>query len=144
MTLLFGRCFTYQKNVAVPDSIKKTKLLTPVDYDNLDNEGLFHGLNYPRILSIVDGIIGWDYFYLDGRGPSTSEDVAKFFTTRYDPDKIIFSVGLWGKKTIVSPEELSNAIHYELRGGARHIWITPNHLISNGHWEKITQNVLTK
>jgi hypothetical protein len=116
---------------------KKLYIDVPVDYEHIDDEGLYHGLNYPRLLGFADALIVWDYFYLEGRDPSTSEDVAKFFISRYDPAKIIFSVGLWGTASTVGPVEFADALRHELLGGARQIWITPNHLVSDAHWKEV-------
>jgi hypothetical protein len=63
--------------------------------------------------------------------------VAKFFISRYDPAKIIFSVGLWGTASTVGPVEFADALRHELLGGARQIWITPNHLVSDAHWKEV-------
>ena len=107
----------------------------------LEVEGLQSGLYYPALLQFADGLIVWDYFYLEGRPASSSVDVARFFTTRYDPGRIIMSIGLWGKGQSVSPDELSEAVRYSILGGAKEVWITPNHLMTNDHWKKLEKAV---
>jgi cellulose synthase/poly-beta-1,6-N-acetylglucosamine synthase-like glycosyltransferase len=118
---------------------KKLYIDVPIHYDRLRDEGMSSGLYYPGLLAFADGLVVWDYFYLEGRSPSTSQEVAKFFVTRYGADRIIMSVGLWGKGTPVSPDELAGAVRYSLAGGAQRLWITPNHLITEEHWKALRE-----
>ena len=120
---------------------KKLYIDVPVEYDNLRDEGMLNGLSYPDLLNFADGLVIWDYFYLEGRSPEASQAVAKFYVDRYGPEKIIVSIGLWGKVKPLSPDELARAIRSARLGGARSIWLTPNHLITPDHW-KNTVNVI--
>jgi biofilm PGA synthesis N-glycosyltransferase PgaC len=116
---------------------KKIYVDVPIDFDNLGDEGLPSGLHYPELAAFVDGLVVWDYFYLEGRPPSTSETVAKFFVDRYGADRTFLSIGLWGKERPLSPVELSESLSYARRGGARKFWITPNHLLTSDHWRAV-------
>ena len=116
---------------------KKLYVDVPVHEKALTLEGVHSGLSYPMLLKFTDALIVWDYFYLDGRSPSSSVDIAKFFTSRYDPERIIISIGLWGDSRPVSADELSEAVRYSILGGARHLWITPNHLMTDEHWRSL-------
>ncbi|MEW6509781.1 MAG: glycosyltransferase family 2 protein [Bacteroidota bacterium] len=116
---------------------KKLYIDVPIHYDRLNDEGISSGLYYPGLLRFADGLVVWDYFYLEGRSPATSENVARFFVKRFGAEKIIMSLGLWGKGKAVSPGDLSRAVHYSLAGGATHLWITPNHLITDEHWSAL-------
>ena len=116
---------------------KKLYVDVPVHEKALTSEGVHSGLSYPMLLKFTDALIVWDYFYLDGRSPSSSVDIAKFFTSRYDPERIIISIGLWGDSRPVSADELSEAVRYSILGGARHLWITPNHLMTDEHWRSL-------
>jgi cellulose synthase/poly-beta-1,6-N-acetylglucosamine synthase-like glycosyltransferase len=118
---------------------KKFYIDVPIHYDRMNDEGISSGLYYPGLLAFADGLVVWDYFYLEGRSPATSEDVARFFVRRYGPDRIIMSVGLWGKGTPVSPEDLAGAVRHSRAGGAQRLWITPNHLITEEHWQALRQ-----
>ncbi len=113
----------------------------PAHETTLKTEGLQSGLHYPSLLEFTDALIVWDYFYLDGRSPSSSRDIARFFTSRYDPERIIISIGLWGTQRPVSPEELSEAVESARLGGAKNIWVTPNHLLTESHWHKLVQSM---
>jgi hypothetical protein len=119
---------------------KRLYVDVPVHEATLQTEGLQSGLYYPFLLEFTDALIIWDYFYLDGRPPSTSRDIAHFFSSRYDPDRIIISIGLWGVERPVNAEELSEAAQNALLGGARHIWVTPNHLLTDTHWRAFVQS----
>ena len=114
---------------------KKLFVDVSIEWGHMNQEGLTSGLYYPKILNIADYIVVWDYFYLENRPPETSEEIAEFFTTRYDPQKVIISIGLWGKDKRVSPEELVTAVFSSLKGGAKNLWITPNHLLTDAHWQ---------
>lgn len=114
----------------------------PVHETTLESQGVHSGLYYPYLLNFTDALIVWDYFYLDGRDPSSSIDVARFFTKSYDPEKVIISIGLWGVQHPVSPRELSEAVQYSIMGGATQLWITPNHLMTDAHWKGLKE-VLT-
>ena len=120
---------------------KKIYVDVPVDFDNLAEEGLASGLHYPELAQFVDGFVVWDYFYLDGRPPSASETVTRFFVERYGADKTFVSPGLWGKTRPVSPAELSEALRYARLGGARKFWITPNHMLTDEHWKTVVDNL---
>ncbi len=111
----------------------------PVDWKRMDHEGIETGLYYPWVLRVADAIIVWDYFYLENRPPETSEEVARFFTERYGATRVILSLGLWGKSHPVSPEELATALYHSLQGGAQKLWITPNHLLTPQHWQRVLE-----
>lgn len=112
---------------------KKFYVDVPVHYAQLENQAKESGLYYPYVLGVADGIVVWDYFYLEGRSPKTSRKVASFLTARFDPEKVIISHGLWGTSKPVSPDELSKAVLYAIEGGAMNLWITPNHLLTREH-----------
>ena len=116
---------------------KKLLVDVPLHYDRMAHQGRESGLFYPYVLDAADGIIVWDYFYLDGRSPETSREVAQFFSQRYDPSRVILSIGLWGKEKPVTPGEAAEAVAFALDGGARNLWITPNHLITQAHWDSL-------
>jgi cellulose synthase/poly-beta-1,6-N-acetylglucosamine synthase-like glycosyltransferase len=120
---------------------KKLYLDVPIDYTHLAREGLASGLFYPGLLQFADALIVWDYFYLEERSPRSSEDVARFFVDRYGPERIILSIGLWGKEKPVNAGELSDAISSSLLGGAQNLWITPNHMVTQTHWEGIVKSI---
>ena len=116
---------------------KKLYVDVPMHESSLGSEGRQGGLFYPALLQFSDAIIVWDYFSLDGRSPSSSEDIARFFTSRYDPARVIISIGLWGGIRPVGAGEMSDAVRYALAGGAQRLWITPNHLMTDDHWKRL-------
>ena len=120
---------------------KKIYVDVPIDVGRLGEEGLSSGLHYPELAPFVDGFVVWDYFYLDGRSPSTSEAVSRFFVERYGAGKTFISPGLWGSTRPVSPAELSEALRFARLGGARKFWITPNHLLTDDHWKAVVNTL---
>lgn len=124
---------------SIADSVhrygKKLYIDVPVDYADLRGDGAATGLRYQDLLSFADGLIIWNYFTLDGRSPKTSEQVASYFVGKYGADRVTVSLGLWGKDKPVSPPDISAALYYSILGGARRIWITPNHLVTEDHWD---------
>lgn len=129
----------YQFLKEMSDSVhkygKKLFVDVPINWKHMKREGLATGLYYQWVLKAADYIVVWDYFYLEDRPPETSEEVARFFTSHYDPEKVVISIGLWGKNRRVSPEELAVAVYSSLKGGNKKLWITPNYLLSDAHWE---------
>jgi cellulose synthase/poly-beta-1,6-N-acetylglucosamine synthase-like glycosyltransferase len=116
---------------------KKFYVDVPIHYERLRNQGRSSGLYYPGLLAFADALIVWDYFSTENRSPATSEDVARFFVDRYGADRVIMSFGLWGKDGTMSPEDLAAAISASQAGGAKKIWLTPNHLVTDAHWNEI-------
>lgn len=130
---------TFLKQIA--DSVhkygKRLYVDVPVHLDELSTEGMASGLHYPYLLKFTDALVVWDYFYLDGRPAESSEDVARFFTTRYGSDRVVISIGLWGKKKPVRADGLAIAVQSSLNGGATALWITPSHLMTPAHWDSL-------
>lgn len=116
----------------------------PVSWKDFKRNGKESGLDYKRVLKHADRIIVWDYFDVQDYRPGISQTLAEYLGSNFPMDKFYISIGLWGKKNNVSPEALSEAIAAALKGGALHIWITPNDLITDKHWEKILANLKVK
>lgn len=116
----------------------------PVSWKDFKRNARESGLDYKRVLKHADKIIVWDYFDLQDYQPGISQTLAEHLGRNFPMDKFYISIGLWGRKNNVSPEALSEAIAAALKGGALHIWITPNDLITDKHWEKILANLKVK
>jgi len=116
---------------------KRILIDVPVDFKDMEAEGLQHGLHYPSLLQFADALVVWDYFYLDSRSPSSSKELARFFTGRYGAERVVMSIGLWGKERPVTANEFGLALRGSLEGGATHVWITPNHMIGSDHWRQL-------
>lgn len=116
----------------------------PVSWKNFNRNGMDSGLDYKLVLKHADKIIVWDYFDVQDFKPGISQTLAEHLGSNFPMDKFYISIGLWGRKNNVSPEALSEAVAAALKGGALHIWITPNHMITDKHWEKILANLKSK
>ncbi|MCP2521151.1 hypothetical protein NLD30_12000, partial [SCandidatus Aminicenantes bacterium Aminicenantia_JdfR_composite] len=98
----------------------------PVSWRNFHNNAKEYGLDYNLILAHADKIIIWNYFYLKGKSPEISRQLSEYLVKNFDSRKIIMSIGLWGKREHVSPNEMAIAIFQTLKGGTTNLWITPN------------------
>jgi len=106
-----------------------------VSWGNLSNEASEYGQNYAVMLQHADRIIVWDYFSLSGYNPEYTGDIAGYLE-KYGPDRVILSVGLWGKNgSIVSPDQLRLAMQAALGSPIPHLWITPSLYLSDQHWQ---------
>jgi len=109
----------------------------PVSWDNFKKEAKEFGLDYELMTKAADKLIIWDYFYLHEKKPEISQDLAIYLNQRYGNQKIIISIGLWGKKRIITPEELTIATYNIFKGGINNIWFTPNSLLTPLHWKEL-------
>ena len=64
----------------------------PVSWDNFSNNAVESGLEYNTILAYVDKIVIWNYFYLKGKDPVISRDLAKYLTKNFNSENIIVSI----------------------------------------------------
>ncbi len=109
----------------------------PVSWTDFSRNGKESGLDYRRVLNHADKIIVWNYFYLGNAQPEISRKLSEHMVRNFPISSFYISVGLWGTKEHVGPEALSRAIDSSIKGGATQIWITPNDLITQEHWEKL-------
>jgi hypothetical protein len=94
-----------------------------------------HGTNYQVVLQHTDKIVIWGYFSLDDFDPQFLQDVARFLT-QFGPDRVILSIGLWGRANPeVTASELERGILASQAGGISDIWITPGSLMTPAHWQ---------
>ncbi|MBI5039414.1 MAG: glycosyltransferase family 2 protein [Nitrospirae bacterium] len=109
----------------------------PVSWKDFSRNGQESGLDYRRILKHADKIIVWNYFYLEEASPSVSETLSRYLTENFPVDSFYVSIGLWGKKEHIDPAAFSAALAYTLKGGTPFIWITPDALVTDKHWERL-------
>jgi biofilm PGA synthesis N-glycosyltransferase PgaC len=116
---------------------KKIFVDVPVSWENFKDEAREYGLEYSKVLSVADKIVVWDYFDLADEDPAISQKLAQYLLTRFKPQQVVVSLGLWGKGDTVSPQKLAVAAYRTLKGGINSLWLTPNHLISRAHWQEL-------
>lgn len=114
----------------------------PVSWGRLEQNGRESGLDYERLLRHVDNIVVWNYFFLEKEPPAVSEQVALHMLKNFPQDSFFISLGLWGEKgAVMSPVDLDQGIKSTLKGGVRRIWITPDSLLTEEHWNMILPNL---
>jgi hypothetical protein len=124
-------CHKYGKQFFLDVGLTLDYGFTPESLAHITNE---HGTNYSVVLEHSDKIIIWGYFALDDFQPEFLEDVARFLTG-YEQDRVILSIGLWGRNTlVVSADQLQRAILASQAGGISDLWITPGSLMTADHW----------
>lgn len=116
---------------------KELYMDVPVSWNDFSRNGRESGLDYKRILKHADKIIVWNYFYLEDAAPSISGPLSEYLTEHFPADSFYVSIGLWGTKEHVAPAAFSEALAYTLKGGAPFIWITPDALVTDKHWERL-------
>lgn len=55
----------------------------------------------------------------------------------YNLNSFYISIGLWGKKEPLDPDVFREAVKSSLQGGARRIWVTPDYLVTEKHWDTL-------
>ncbi|MCP3676136.1 MAG: glycosyltransferase [Deltaproteobacteria bacterium] len=129
----------YIKEVAavVHREDKKLYIDVPVSWDDFSRNGMESGLDYRRILKHADKIIVWNYYYLQGEPPAISEKLSQYLADNFPLNSFYISVGLWGDKTPVGTQSFAEAIASTLKGGATQIWVTPDYLVTDKHWNEL-------
>jgi poly-beta-1,6-N-acetyl-D-glucosamine synthase len=116
---------------------KKLYVDVPISWADFRRNGKDSGLDYRRVLRHADNIVVWNYFYLEGKSPKVSEAISRYLVENLPRDSFYVSLGLWGKKDPMDPRTLSQGLTNAIRGGAKRIWITPDSLVTEEHWDEV-------
>jgi hypothetical protein len=109
-----------------------------VSWGRLDRESAEKGQDYAVMLQHADRLVIWDYFGLSGFRPEYTGEIARFLA-KYDPDKIVLSIGLWARGGgFISPDALRRAVQAGLQSTIPNLWITPSQYLSDDHWKALT------
>ena len=112
-------------------------------WKDLRRDGKDQGHDYQRLQHVADRLVGWNYYALEGLQPSASRDLAARLAATLEPGRWSLSLGLWGRDgKPISPDDLAAALAASADGGARHIWVTPDDLITDAHWNAILRRWL--
>ena len=135
--------FAARAAAAAHESGKLLYLDVGASWKDLRRNGKDHGHDYLRLQRIADRLVVWDYYALEGLPPSASRELARRLAATLEPGRWSLSIGLWGRdgKTI-SPQDLDAALEAAVEGGARHIWVTPDDLVTDAHWNAILRDWL--
>jgi len=118
---------------------KKFYLDVSLSWNNISNEANQGGANYKLMLQHIDKLIVWGYYYLENIPPEFLTTAAQFLT-RYGPDRIIMSIGMWGPNNSTMPADLlARGIQASIKGGMNAIWITPSIMLDDTSWKVIAQ-----
>lgn len=121
---------------------KKLYVDVPVSWKDYSLNGIESGLDYPRVLKHADAIVVWNYYSLEGLPPSSAEDFSRYMAENFPADRYFISIGLWGENGgVMDAESLGRGIKATLRGGTRNIWITPDSLVTEGHWGEVLRYI---
>ena len=125
-------CHKYSKLFYLDVGLTLDYGFTPESLNHVTNE---HGTNYNVVLEHTDRIVIWGYFALDNFTPEYLTDVSQFLT-QFGQDRVILSIGLWGRNgPVVSADELRRGILASQAGGMPNLWITPGSLMTASHWQ---------
>jgi len=116
---------------------KKLYVDVPVSWKDFRHQGRDSGLDYRRVLRHADSIIVWNYFTLEDLPPSVSEPLSRYLTSSLPDDSFYVSLGLWGSKDPIDPKTFREAVKNAVKGGAKKIWITPDSLMTEEHWNNL-------
>jgi len=109
----------------------------PVSWSKFSRNGREAGLDYKMVLSQADNIVVWNYFFLENLPVSVSEDLSRYMSRNFKQSSYYISLGLWGKKDPMPPMEFSEAIRLTVKGGSRRIWVTPDSMLTDEHWNEL-------
>ncbi len=111
----------------------------PVSWNNFSNEGKESGLDYRRILKHADKIVLWNYYLLEDKPPESSKELSLYMSRNFPPGSYYISIGLWSETAPADAASVGKAIQSTLEGGSSQIWLTPNDMISDAHWNEVTR-----
>ena len=111
----------------------------PVSWKDFSRNGKESGLDYRRILRHADKIIVWNYFSLANQPPEASEALARYLVENFPGNAFYVSIGLWGKSKRLASGPFAKAVASTVKGGATHLWMTPNDMVTEQHWNALLQ-----
>jgi cellulose synthase/poly-beta-1,6-N-acetylglucosamine synthase-like glycosyltransferase len=112
----------------------------PVSWKNFALEGKEAGLDYRRMLKHADKIVLWNYYHLEGKPPEISGALSQYMRKNFPASSYYISIGLWGNKKPADADSLDAAIGSTLSGGSSQIWITPNDMLGDAHWNSLLRH----
>jgi hypothetical protein len=102
--------------------------------NHLNWEGNEMGTRYDLMLTHVDKLIVWGYYYLENYPPEFLETASQLLT-KYGSDRIIMSIGMWGPNNAIMPADLfSRGLQASAKGGIPNMWVTPSIYMNADLW----------
>lgn len=116
----------------------------PVSWRDFSNNGRESGLDYRRVLKHADNIVVWNYFYLEKIPAIISEPLARYLSENFPRNSFYVSLGLWGKDKGMDAKSFDEGLRYTLDGGASRIWVTPDYMVTDEHWNALLARLKEK
>jgi hypothetical protein len=102
--------------------------------DHLDWQGNEKGTRYDLMLSDVDKLIVWGYYYLENYPPEFLQTAAQSLA-KYGSSRVIMSIGMWGPTSALMPTDLlQRGLTASQNGGIPNLWITPSIYMNDSLW----------
>ena len=120
---------------------KKFALDVKVSRSGVMHNSLENGQEYHLLAPLVDELVVWDYFAIEGDQPERSARVAAYLDDEFGAKKFYLSVGLWDRFGYISGNELARALRSSQEGGATQLWITPAKQMTSAHWKALADAV---
>jgi hypothetical protein len=129
---------------------KQLFIEVPVGTDPSGNVIVHNGTDIPMLLKYADRIILRGSNEADGRTPQAMRALAQF-TSRYDPKRVILSIGLWeqdyydlgtprNEMKAISVTDFQSALQAAGQNGAADLLVMPSFLMTSNYWEVLKQN----
>lgn len=120
---------------------KKFELDVKVSRNDVMKNSVENGQDYHLLAPLVDELVVWDYFAIEGELPERSARVAAYLDDEFGADKFYLSIGLWDRFGYISGDELARALRSSQEGGATQLWITPAKQMTSSHWKALADAV---
>lgn len=103
--------------------------------NRLSWEGNEMGTRYDLMLTHVDKLIVWGYYFLENYPPEFLQTAANLFE-KYGSNRVIMSIGMWGpNNAIMSPDLLRRGLQSSAQGGLANMWVTPTIYMNDSLWK---------
>ena len=120
---------------------KKFALDVKVSRNDVMKNSVENGQDYHLLAPLVDELVVWDYFAIEGEPPERSARVAAYLDDEFGAKKFYLSIGLWDRFGYISGNELARAMRSSQEGGATQLWITPAKQMTSSHWKALADAV---
>jgi len=120
---------------------KKFALDVKVSRNDVMKNSVENGQDYHLLAPLVDELVVWDYFAIEGEQPERSARVAAYLDDEFGANKFYLSIGLWDHFGYISGSELARAMRSSQQGGATQLWITPAKEMTSSHWKALADAV---
>jgi cellulose synthase/poly-beta-1,6-N-acetylglucosamine synthase-like glycosyltransferase len=133
--------FVARLAAAVRTEGKRFALDVKVSRGDVMRNSVENGQDYRLLAPLVDELIVWNYFAIEGEPPEAGARIAAYLDDEFGADKFYLSIGLWDRRGYISAAELARALRAAQVGGATNLWITPAKELGRRHWRELAESV---